>query len=245
MRTWRTDLALNYPGAPARALVHGGFLYSYNASSLAPNVTLAVARLRQQHPDAPIYVTGHRWVARGSPWAACGNVQGYAGGCRPVVVCGCVGVWVWVGVGGGACAVGGQAASAPGWRTPASAAEPAPVALAPASAPACCPVCCMRRRRTGPAAPALPPVLLPAPYVLPATCPPGSALSLSAGACGGCDAVRGGALRRHLAGAWLQGRAFGLVVPVGCGGVGGMNAFSVPAPFDKRTDQAAHHAGRL
>lgn len=59
MRTWRTDLALNYPGAPAHALVHGGFLYSYNASSLAPNITLAVARLRQQHPDAPIYVSGH------------------------------------------------------------------------------------------------------------------------------------------------------------------------------------------
>lgn len=64
MRTWRTDLALNYPGAPAHALVHGGFLYSYNASSLAPNITLAVARLRQQHPDAPIYVSGHRWAPR-------------------------------------------------------------------------------------------------------------------------------------------------------------------------------------
>ena len=25
MRTWRTDLAVNYPGAPQRALVHGGF----------------------------------------------------------------------------------------------------------------------------------------------------------------------------------------------------------------------------
>ena len=32
MRTWRTDLALNYPGAPPRALVHGGFFTSYNSS---------------------------------------------------------------------------------------------------------------------------------------------------------------------------------------------------------------------
>ena len=31
MRTWRTDLAVNYPGAPQRALVHGGFFYSYNS----------------------------------------------------------------------------------------------------------------------------------------------------------------------------------------------------------------------
>lgn len=31
MRTWRTDLAVHYPGAPQRALVHGGFVYSYNS----------------------------------------------------------------------------------------------------------------------------------------------------------------------------------------------------------------------
>ncbi|KAI7835696.1 hypothetical protein COHA_010435 [Chlorella ohadii] len=56
MRTWRTDLAVNYPGAPQRALVHGGFFYSYNSSSLAANVTAAVGRLRQRHPNAPVYV---------------------------------------------------------------------------------------------------------------------------------------------------------------------------------------------
>ncbi|PRW34023.1 alpha beta-hydrolase [Chlorella sorokiniana] len=59
MRTWRTDLAVNYPGAPQRALVHGGFFYSYNSSSLAANVTAAVQRLLQRHPQAPVYVSGH------------------------------------------------------------------------------------------------------------------------------------------------------------------------------------------
>lgn len=59
MRTWRTDLAVNYPGAPQRALVHGGFFYSYNSSSLAANVTAAVGRLMQRHPNAPVYVSGH------------------------------------------------------------------------------------------------------------------------------------------------------------------------------------------
>lgn len=64
MRTWRTDLALNYPGAPQRALVHGGFLTSYNSSALAANVTAAVARLRARHPGAPVYVSGHRCARR-------------------------------------------------------------------------------------------------------------------------------------------------------------------------------------
>lgn len=60
MRTWRTDLALGYPSAPQGALVHGGFFLSYNGSALAANTTAAVAALRQRHPDAPVYVTGHR-----------------------------------------------------------------------------------------------------------------------------------------------------------------------------------------
>lgn len=60
MRTWRTDLALGYPGAPKGALVHGGFFYSYNSSALAANVSSAVQRLLAAHPGAPIYATGHR-----------------------------------------------------------------------------------------------------------------------------------------------------------------------------------------
>lgn len=60
MRTWRTDLALNYPGAPQHALVHGGFFVSYNSSDLAANVTAAVRRLRARHPGTPVYVSGHR-----------------------------------------------------------------------------------------------------------------------------------------------------------------------------------------
>ncbi|PSC76800.1 alpha beta-hydrolase [Micractinium conductrix] len=59
MRTWRTDLALGYPGAPKGALVHGGFFYSYNSSALAANVSSAVQRLLAAHPGAPIYATGH------------------------------------------------------------------------------------------------------------------------------------------------------------------------------------------
>lgn len=60
MRTWRTDLHIGYPGAPANALVHGGFFTSYNSSSLAANISWAVADLMTQHPGAPIFVTGHR-----------------------------------------------------------------------------------------------------------------------------------------------------------------------------------------
>eukprot|EP00887_Chlorella_sp_A99_P003551 scaffold7.g3551.t1 len=62
MRTWRTDFSLavaGYPDAPQYAYVHGGFFSSYNASSLAPNVTRAVRELMAQHPRAPVYVTGH------------------------------------------------------------------------------------------------------------------------------------------------------------------------------------------
>ena len=32
---------------------------SYNASVLAPNITAAVRSLRDQYPDAPLYVAGH------------------------------------------------------------------------------------------------------------------------------------------------------------------------------------------
>jgi hypothetical protein len=63
MRTWRTDLAIAYPGAPVGALVHGGFFVSYNASDLARNVTAAVRALLDRHPGAPVYVTGHRCAA--------------------------------------------------------------------------------------------------------------------------------------------------------------------------------------
>ena len=42
MRTWRTDLSLSYEGMPHDALVHGGFFYSYNNSSLARDVAGAV-----------------------------------------------------------------------------------------------------------------------------------------------------------------------------------------------------------
>lgn len=35
MRTWRTDMHIDYPDAPPGALVHGGFFYSYNSSALA------------------------------------------------------------------------------------------------------------------------------------------------------------------------------------------------------------------
>ncbi|EFN56954.1 hypothetical protein CHLNCDRAFT_143513 [Chlorella variabilis] len=59
MRTWRTDLALGYPGAPPHALVHGGFFTSYNGSALAANITAGVQALRGRHPDVPIYVSGH------------------------------------------------------------------------------------------------------------------------------------------------------------------------------------------
>ena len=45
MRTWRTDLALSYEGIPPRALVHGGFFYSYNSSYLAGNISAAVKEI--------------------------------------------------------------------------------------------------------------------------------------------------------------------------------------------------------
>ena len=32
---------------------------SYNASELAPNITRAVRALKEEHPDAPLYVAGH------------------------------------------------------------------------------------------------------------------------------------------------------------------------------------------
>lgn len=32
---------------------------SYNASELAPNITRAVRALQQEHPNAPLYVSGH------------------------------------------------------------------------------------------------------------------------------------------------------------------------------------------
>ena len=59
MRTWRTDLNLTMHGAPANALVHGGFWFSWNASSLATSVTAAVRRLQRRHGEHPVYVSGH------------------------------------------------------------------------------------------------------------------------------------------------------------------------------------------
>lgn len=59
MRTWRTDLNLTTPGAPAGAYVHGGFLGSWNGSLLAPTVTAAVTALQERHGPHVIYATGH------------------------------------------------------------------------------------------------------------------------------------------------------------------------------------------
>ena len=78
MRTWRTDLALGYPGAPAGALVHGGFFYSYNGSALAANITAGVRTLLARHPGRPVYVTGHRWVGNGRVCVCVGGVGGGA-----------------------------------------------------------------------------------------------------------------------------------------------------------------------
>lgn len=50
---------LTMHGAPANALVHGGFWYSWNASSLASTVTAAVLRLQHRHGLSPVYATGH------------------------------------------------------------------------------------------------------------------------------------------------------------------------------------------
>lgn len=36
-----------------------GFFMSYNASDLAPNITRAVRALREEYPNAPLYVAGH------------------------------------------------------------------------------------------------------------------------------------------------------------------------------------------
>lgn len=36
-----------------------GFFMSYNASELAPNITQAVRALREEYPNAPLYVAGH------------------------------------------------------------------------------------------------------------------------------------------------------------------------------------------
>jgi hypothetical protein len=58
MRYWRTEFQIPYPEA-AGALVHTGFFMSYNASSLAPNITIAVRELVKQHPGKPLYVAGH------------------------------------------------------------------------------------------------------------------------------------------------------------------------------------------
>lgn len=53
MRTWRTDLALNYDGMPSRALVHGGFFVSYNDSYLAGNISEAVAEIIAEKTSHP------------------------------------------------------------------------------------------------------------------------------------------------------------------------------------------------
>ncbi|KAL6784116.1 hypothetical protein ACKKBG_A04865 [Auxenochlorella protothecoides x Auxenochlorella symbiontica] len=59
MRTWRTDLNLTTPGAPANALVHGGFLTSWSGSSLSRSVTRAAAALQRRHGPHPVHATGH------------------------------------------------------------------------------------------------------------------------------------------------------------------------------------------
>ena len=51
MRTWRTDLSLSYDGMPHDALVHGGFFYSYNDSSLAMDVSAAVQSIMAARED--------------------------------------------------------------------------------------------------------------------------------------------------------------------------------------------------
>lgn len=58
MRTWRVDLQLPYPGAQG-SLVHSGFFYSYNLSSLRPNVSAAGIQLEEKYPGQPWYVIGH------------------------------------------------------------------------------------------------------------------------------------------------------------------------------------------
>lgn len=58
MRYWKTDYDIPYPGSEG-ALVHTGFFMSYNASDLAPNITRAVRALREEYPNAPLYVAGH------------------------------------------------------------------------------------------------------------------------------------------------------------------------------------------
>lgn len=58
MRYWKSDYDIPYPGSEG-ALVHTGFFMSYNASELAPNITIAVRALKEEYPNAPLYVAGH------------------------------------------------------------------------------------------------------------------------------------------------------------------------------------------
>jgi len=58
MRTWRVDLQLPYPGAEG-SLVHSGFFYSYNLSTLQPNISEAGRALEAQYPGDPWYIIGH------------------------------------------------------------------------------------------------------------------------------------------------------------------------------------------
>lgn len=67
MRTWRTDLALSYPGMPEHAFVHGGFYYSYNNSFLSGNVSLAVADLVSEYISS---ATGKQGGGAGGNWLA-------------------------------------------------------------------------------------------------------------------------------------------------------------------------------
>lgn len=68
MRTWRTDLAISYPGMPSHALVHGGFFYSYNNSYLGANVSSAVSELVSEYistaPGAKGGGAGGEWLSR-------------------------------------------------------------------------------------------------------------------------------------------------------------------------------------
>lgn len=58
MHYWRTDLSVPFPNATG-ALVHTGFVSSYNSSSLRGNITEAMRSLQRWHPWAPVYIIGH------------------------------------------------------------------------------------------------------------------------------------------------------------------------------------------
>lgn len=58
MHYWRTDFSIPFPNATG-ALVHTGFVASYNQSTLRANLTEAMKSMQRWHPWAPLYVVGH------------------------------------------------------------------------------------------------------------------------------------------------------------------------------------------